>query len=208
VIKNYTALVTGRTNHRQRLLEGALRCLREKGYAHTTTRDIVAASDANLGSIGYHFGSKEALLAEALAEGCRQWAESIVQRVLASEGATPLERLAIGWSATIDSLEQQRGLELAFIEALPAAARSETLRRWLADYYEEAREATRATIEAAADEAGELDETAARALASLLVAVADGLVLQWLVDPERAPSGEQLARAAAVGFPAAARPLR
>lgn len=47
--------------HREDLLEGAKRCLLEKGYARTTARDIGAASGTNLASIGYHYGSKEAL---------------------------------------------------------------------------------------------------------------------------------------------------
>src|SRR2546423_10671599 len=48
--------------HREDLLAGAVRCLRERGYAHTTARDIVAASGTNLASIGYHYGSTKALL--------------------------------------------------------------------------------------------------------------------------------------------------
>src|SRR5438309_886040 len=54
-------------SHRDKILRGALICLREKGYARTTARDIAEAAGANLGSIGYHFGGKDALLAEALA---------------------------------------------------------------------------------------------------------------------------------------------
>ena len=41
-------------SHKEDLLAGAVACLREKGYAHTTARDIVAASGTNLASIGYH----------------------------------------------------------------------------------------------------------------------------------------------------------
>src|SRR5256714_10188090 len=54
-------------SHREQLLRGAIECLKEKGYARTTARDIAAAADANLASIGYHFGSKEALLDAAVA---------------------------------------------------------------------------------------------------------------------------------------------
>ena len=48
--------------HREDLLEGAKRCLLEKGYGRTTARDLVQASGTNLASIGYHYGSKDALL--------------------------------------------------------------------------------------------------------------------------------------------------
>ena len=53
-------------SNREQLLEGALQCLRTKGYSRTTARDIAGASGANLASIGYHFGSKEALLNAAM----------------------------------------------------------------------------------------------------------------------------------------------
>jgi AcrR family transcriptional regulator len=187
--------MTGRENHRQRLIEGALKCLREKGYAHTTARDIAAASNANLGSIGYHFGSKDALLREALSEGLRQWTQYFLSRVLAHEDAGPIEHLRTFWSGAAESVEEQQGLMLALIEALPAAARSPVLRAQLADLIEETRRASQATIKAAIPGAEALDERTARTLASLVIAVIDGLALQWLIDPERAPTGEELAGA-------------
>ena len=72
--------------HREQLLDGAKRCLYEKGYAGTTARDIVAASRTNLASIGYHFGSKDALLAAAMIEAFGDWGEQL-QRVLSTETA-------------------------------------------------------------------------------------------------------------------------
>jgi len=53
-------------SHRDQLVKGAIKCLQTKGYAHTTARDIAAASGANLASIGYHFGSTQALLNTAV----------------------------------------------------------------------------------------------------------------------------------------------
>ena len=51
--------------HREDLLEGAKRCLLAKGFVRTTARDIVKESGTNLASIGYHYGSKDTLLAQA-----------------------------------------------------------------------------------------------------------------------------------------------
>jgi AcrR family transcriptional regulator len=185
--------VAGRENHRERLLHGALKCLREKGYAHTTARDIAAAANANLGSIGYHFGSKEALLGEALNEGFRQWTQYVGSRALARDGATPLEHLHGFWSAAAEGLEEEPGLMLAFIEALPAAAHSPALRAQLADLIEEARQAMQVMIESAIPETKEDDPRAVRTFVSLLIAIVDGLALQWIVDPERAPTEQDLA---------------
>ncbi|WNZ08461.1 TetR/AcrR family transcriptional regulator [Streptomyces sp. 11x1] len=51
--------------HREDLLEGAERCLLEKGFARTTARDLVREPGTNLASIGCHYGSKDTLPAQA-----------------------------------------------------------------------------------------------------------------------------------------------
>jgi len=73
--------------HREALLAGARQCLEEKGYARTTARDIAAAANANLASIGYHFGSKEALLNEAILRACDEWTTRLGQAAFAGFGA-------------------------------------------------------------------------------------------------------------------------
>ncbi len=45
-----------------RLLDAAETLFAERGYAATSLRDITALAAANLASVNYHFGSKEALL--------------------------------------------------------------------------------------------------------------------------------------------------
>jgi AcrR family transcriptional regulator len=97
-----------RENHRERLLRGALKCMREKGYAHTTARDIAAASNSNLGSIGYHFGSKEALLNEAIREGFAEWTACIF-----SKSSPPRQRRGGGEHGGTGVAEQgSRGLRV------------------------------------------------------------------------------------------------
>src|SRR3954466_13997211 len=53
--------------HREDLLEGAKRCLLEKGFLRTTARDIVKESGTNLAASGYHYGSKDELVVQAFA---------------------------------------------------------------------------------------------------------------------------------------------
>jgi AcrR family transcriptional regulator len=183
--------VSPRENHRERLIRGALRCLREKGYARTTARDIAAASNSNLGSIGYHFGSKEALLNEAIRRGCAEWTEQLDRVAFANTGSTPLERLRHSWIALADRFEEDRPLLVALMEALAQAERSEELRHQLAELYEESRASIGKMVSAAFGE-NEVDAEHIRACASFLIAVSEGLMLQWLVSPQHAPSGEEL----------------
>src|SRR5271163_539930 len=75
-----------RDTHRTKLLEAAGRLLRERQYANITARDLVTASGTNLGSIGYHFGSKEALLNEAIGIALEEWADTIGRALPADAG--------------------------------------------------------------------------------------------------------------------------
>ena len=102
--------------HRERLLAGARRCLFERGYARTTARDIVAASGTNLASIGYHFGSKEALLNAAMIEAIDEWGEELKGALItdADVGSMdPIERFESIWTRVIESFEAHRPLWVA-----------------------------------------------------------------------------------------------
>jgi AcrR family transcriptional regulator len=48
---------------RQALIGAGLKLFGENGFAGTSTRQLAAAANANIGSIAYHFGSKEGLRA-------------------------------------------------------------------------------------------------------------------------------------------------
>lgn len=189
--------------NREKLLVGALACLREKGYARTTARDLVAASGTNLASIGYHFGSKEALLNEAIATGFRAWTAEVERTTFAEGAATGPERLERSLAAVIDRFEELRPFLVSFVEAFPQAVRSPKLRARMAEAYEEARTAGADMVLRAVEADGmTLAREHAETLSSLVTAVGDGLMLQWLLDPERTPSSRQVMEALAASVPA------
>jgi AcrR family transcriptional regulator len=172
-------------SNREALLEGALRCLQDQGYARTTARDIVAASGTNLGAIGYHYGSTERLLNRALLEGFERWFAELEQAAAeARDDAQPLVAVALALPATF---ERHRPLVRALVEAFAQADHSEEIRAGLVDAYERGRDLTVGLL--IPEGTG---EALARVFASLLIAIFDGLLIQWLVDPEHAPTGEQL----------------
>jgi len=186
--------------HREALLDGARRCLLERGYARTTARDLVAASGTNLASIGYHFGSKEALLNGAMQQCFDEYIQQITEIAFADPGATPLQRVRASWVALVSTFEQHRPLMVAFIEALAQTERVPALRTQLADCYERLRLTVAEMIRASV---GDLPDSVARQAASFLIAVYDGLSVQWLLDPQRAPAADELMAALEVALPAA-----
>jgi AcrR family transcriptional regulator len=164
-----------------RLLEAAVRCIEERGYAATTARDLSTASGANLASIGYHFGSKEALLDEALVAASARWLEPIVDQARTSVTGSVRERIAGGLELFVESLQHNRATAVAFFEAITRVERSESVRSRLAEGYQQLRDAVVQAV--LADQA--LKPAESDALASAVIALYDGVLVQWLLDPSR-----------------------
>ncbi|HWV34179.1 MAG TPA: helix-turn-helix domain-containing protein [Thermomicrobiales bacterium] len=107
--------------NREDLLVGARKCLLDKGYVQTTARDIATASGVSLAAIGYHFGTKEKLLQEAMAEANAEWGERLVES--ASSVEVPAQASWAEWFERVwrnildDSTEDQR-MMLASLEVL------------------------------------------------------------------------------------------
>lgn len=191
-------------SHRDALLDAARRLILEKGFAATTARDLVAASDTNLGSIGYHFGSREALLNQAIEELFDEWTEVLAGAAFAEEGASALERLTASWRATQATLDEHRALIRAFIEALAHAERSPAFRKQMRSHYRRSQRAVARLVEAALGPEAVARGADPMVVAVFLIAVFDGLAIQFRIAPEDTPSGDELigalaaARAAAI----------
>jgi AcrR family transcriptional regulator len=180
--------------NREALLEGARQCLSEKGYARTTARDIAAASGVSLAAIGYHFGTTEALLNEAVFAGIGQWAEEL-GRLLAEQAGndgTVLEKFEAVWTRVIQSFAAYRGVLAASYEIMVRAQEVPEVRRRLAAAMEGARIAL---AELFTDVDAQAEPERARQVGSFYYAILSGLMTQWLVDPDNAPSGSDLAAA-------------
>ncbi len=181
--------------HRERLLEAAIACLEEKGYARTTSRDLVASSGTNLASIGYHFDSKEQLLNIAVAEAFQRWLKPLVALAAEPGPATPLERLQRGLSGVMGTLKENRPLVAAALEAWAQLPRSEDLRAAMKASYDDFHRTIAATVRDAFAEAGS-GEIDAEGLATLIIALFDGLLIRWQLEPDDPPSAERLTAAA------------
>lgn len=174
-------------SNREALVQGTIKCLLKKGYGRTTARDIAAASGANLSSIGYHFGSKEALLNEALIRLFERRNRQVGKLAASGEDRSPLGFLTAIFAAADEVFAAPRPVFVALLEAVAQAERSTDLREQLAAHYQDARERIAVTV------ATNLGSEQPEVMASFLMAVLDGLVIQWLLDPEHAPSATALA---------------
>jgi AcrR family transcriptional regulator len=178
--------------NREDLLAGAKRCLYDKGYVRTTVRDIASAGGVSMAAIGYHFGSKEALLNAALIAANEEWGEEL-GRALSAEvapGTPPVERFETIWDRVIALFDTNRKLWVTTFEVVA-----------LYDHVPQVRELFDSVIQEASEGLAELflgtestmDAAAKRAAGSFLQALLTGVMARWLIDPEHAPRGADLA---------------
>ncbi|AWS41599.1 TetR/AcrR family transcriptional regulator [Streptosporangium sp. 'caverna'] len=177
--------------NREDLLAGARRCLEERGWARTTVRDITAASGGvSMAAIGYHFGSREALLNAALIEAIDEWGSETGRTLADYAGGTSEEQYEAMWTRIIESFDTHRTLWIATFEALLQAEHSPELRRYLSGAQTEGRRGLTALLLGVEESA--VAEGSVRSLGAVQMALLSGVITQWLTDPEQAPSASEV----------------
>ena len=177
--------------HREDLLAGAKRSLYEKGYARTTARDIVAASGTNLGSIGYHYGSTQALMNAAMLSAIEEWGDAIGAALAVETADEPDDPLVRYWRRVLSTMDTHRELWLASVEAMIQSEHSPDLKAQIAAGMQEGRRGLAAMLTGREEKT--IDEETVRTVGSVAMALMSGVMTQWLVDPAYAPSAEQIA---------------
>src|SRR4051812_40262955 len=175
--------------NREDLLAGAAQCLRERGWARTTVRDIAAAAGVSHAAIGYHFGSRDALLIAAFVRAMEEWGDE-VERAMAAGGEDHDDPVAAGWREMVRSFHEQRHLWMASIDAFVQAEHAPELRERLADAQQEGRRGSAAGLGGGPEP--EVPDDVARSVGSAQMALIPGVAMRWLIAPERAPSGEDV----------------
>lgn len=169
-----------REQRRRQLLDAAWRCIARQGYRDLTVDDVCADAGLSKGAFYGHFKSKEALLLALIADDAASIArvaedpETLrlrpVQRIrrvtemMLMQGADParVQLRADVWGA-VQTYPAVRG---AVTEVV--AERQRVLREWVEE----------------AVAAGEMSiDFPPNALAALLLAISDGLVLHYALDP-------------------------
>lgn len=171
------------TPREAQLIGAAQRVLQRAGVTGTTLRAVALEADLPLGSMHYVYPSKDLLLRAVITDIVNE-ASALMHASLEAEGG--LER------AIRDSIEAlwggfiqgQAGLQIMQYELVLYSLRSKDsadLARW---QYERYCAIATEWCERAAGLADERCAISYEALARVLVASLDGLILQYLVDPD------------------------
>lgn len=179
-------------SQREDLLAAAKKLLVDKGYHRTTARDIANASGSHLASIGYHYGSKDALMTAAALEAQSEWGDAI-DTAMAAEGANAADRLGIAVDRLTASMTAQREVLVASIQTYAQAAYDDDIRSTLTAATAEARRNLAAGV--LGIDPGSVDDDTTQSLGSVVHALIAGLSMQAFLDPTTLPSGDQVEEA-------------
>jgi AcrR family transcriptional regulator len=199
------------TATRERLVVATRDAIRELGLPAVTAREITARASANLAAIPYHFGSKEALVTEALMAEARELLAPVWELLGADRSAG--DRAGAAVALLNDLFEEASEQVPVYLAALAAAPHLPEVRAGLGEMWEELRGRLAADISAQL-ESGLLPAwVEPSAMAALIVGLVNGVVIASVVDPvgpdHRAVAGQFLALLLAAAHPGtAASPIR
>ena len=178
--------------NREDLLAAAKKCLLEKGYDRTTVRDIAQEAQVSMAAIGYHYGSREALLNEALFRTLDDWGDSVGRAVAPDPTVsdTPVAQFESRLGRLFASFKENRQVWLASVEAFLQAQRSPELRAQMAAGQEEGRRGL-ASMTTGIPEA-DITQSEVRTVGAAEMALISGLMIQWLMDEDAAPTPSEV----------------
>ncbi len=167
---------------RQQLIRATREAIRDLGAGGATAREITGRASANLASIPYHFGSKDALVAEALLAETRELIAPVLE-MLSSD--RPAAERAVEAAGLLNELFERTQRQVPiYLAALAASPHSPQVATGLAALWTEVRTALADDIARqlhAKTLPGWVD---AQAMAALILSLVNGVVIAAAVDPD------------------------
>jgi AcrR family transcriptional regulator len=164
---------------RERILEAATELFAQRGYAGAGVDQLAARSGIAKTAIYYHFGNKAGLLAAALERAASSWIEGILQASRrAGDWQDRLDHALAGMRTLLE--EKPWIFKLMQILALEVAEEKPEIRGMLQSILRRAREA----IVAGMQDALGVEVPDAETVASVILAMLDGISLGLQVDPD------------------------
>jgi AcrR family transcriptional regulator len=200
----YDLVVADAPSTRDQLVRATREAIRDVGMPAATAREIVGRASANLASIPYHFGTKDALVTEALVAEARELVAPVL-RLLADDRPAP-ERAVEAAGMLNELFEASRARVPVYMAALAAAPHTSEVREGLGALWADLRAGLADDI-ARQVEADHLPGwVAPPAMAEVILSLVNGVIVASLIDPDgpdhREVAAQFLALLLAAGVPA------
>jgi AcrR family transcriptional regulator len=171
----------------KRIVDAMRESVAARGIAGATFEHVAGAAGVSRGLLHYYFGTKERLLVEVV----RSDTELRVSRLEASlaEASTVDHVLDALVANLLDLIENEPGYFGLVFEVSSAGRRNQEIQRELGELFERVRARAAEIFDRKASEGAIGLRFDALSTAGVLFALADGVALQVLSDPERDHSG-------------------
>lgn len=164
---------------RERVLQATLRALAANGYQGSSLAGIAEAAGLTTAGLLHHFPSKEQLLVAVLAE--RDRSDGARHHLRGVQGLAALDRLVelVAFNTLVP------GLVRAFTVLLgEAVSEDHPAREWFEQRYPKRRNNIAAALRAGIDTGEIRPDVDVDAVAAEIIAMMDGLQVQWLLNPD------------------------
>lgn len=165
----------------KRILEAAKQITLERGFGELTFAAIAEASGANRASIPYHFGNKAGLVAAMVNSFIHAEYNGLREETSRTEDPERLHRYILAKQR----MSEDNASFISFFEVFAYILRDDVRRARLSEVYDWYRKMNRERLAYGVDARHDADLDG---LASLMVAVTDGLGLQSCLAPTRFPA--------------------
>lgn len=170
---------------REHVLEAAARLFAQDGYQSASLRDIASEAGCTTGAIYSNFRGKSDLLLALFEQHNERLAREIA--TAAARGRTPEDQLARGAERWIRFLREEPTWYGLLIEFWVLAVRDPELKLQYAERFRVVRTGIGELIEKRALDLGLKLTVPANELGSTVIALADGIALQRLIEPGAVP---------------------
>lgn len=171
---------SGLTQHH--LIRATQEAIRDLGIGGATAREITTRASANLAAIPYHFGSKDALIAEALIADARSVIDPVLELLGSDE--PPEVRAASAVGLLNQQFERERARVPILLAAIARAPHSPEVAAGLSRLWSDLRSRLAEDLRVLVGEQRVPAWVAPEAMAGLIVAVVSGVVVASVVDPD------------------------
>jgi AcrR family transcriptional regulator len=169
------------------LLESAADVFTRRGYEGATVEEITESAGFSRGAFYPNYDSKEELFLALIESRIGGGLEEIAAAF--QEGETAGDRIRAGGQFLDSLVNKDRQWCLLYMEFWARAVRDPKLRRRFAAQYEAWRTGIAQIIETQSEQLGVELDTSPSELASALIALFEGQVLQRLIDPKKFDEG-------------------
>lgn len=173
---------TAESDKAQRIVEAMRASVAARGAAGSTFDQVAREAGVSRGLLHYYFGSKERLLVEVVRHDCDVRMDALERSLSAADSVDAIVDVLV--KALEDFVELDPGAYALVFELFTASRHNDDLREAMGELYRRVRDQITAALRAKQDDGVVELRGQPEAVASVLLALADGMALQLLSEPD------------------------